>query len=56
MIILDKAIKLSELDSKFSTDQEILEYCKNQINTLYHNYCVENNIKELKNKRKRVEL
>lgn len=56
MIILDKPIKLSELDSKFNNDQEILDYCKNQINTLYHNYCVENNIKELKNKRKRVEL
>ena len=56
MIVLDKPIKLSELDSKFNSDEEILEYFKNTINGLYPNYCKEHGLKKLKNKRKRVEL
>ena len=44
IIILDKPIKLSELDKNYKTDDEILEYCRNTINNLYDNYCKENNI------------
>lgn len=45
-IIVDKPLKLSELDKMFNSDEEILEYFRTTINDLYINYCKDNNIKE----------
>ena len=43
-IIVDKPLKLSQLDEMFKSDEEILEYFRTTINNLYMNYCKENNI------------
>ena len=51
-IIVDKPLKLSELDKMFNSDEEILEYFRTTINDLYINYCKDNNIKEKKCRKK----